>query len=139
MHRLCLRLGVPVARGTTLDKFVAKSADCALRFPMVLRTRNQNVENGRAPWKAAYAENESELERLSRTVKKIASNVLVQEYHPGAEDHVQVLMHRGEAFMVGEYIGEHHMPLAGGVTVQRVTCRHEDVIRDAARLLQAIG
>jgi len=67
-----------------------------------------------------------------------ADNVIVQEYHPGVEDHVQVLMHRGEAFMVGEYIGEHHMPLAGGVTVQRVTCRHEDVIRDAVRLLQAI-
>ena len=41
--------------------------------------------------------------------------------------------------MVGEYIGEHHMPLAGGVTVQRVTCRHEPVIRDAVRLLKAIG
>ncbi len=51
----------------------------------------------------------------------------------------QVLMHQGEAFMVGEYLGEHHMPLAGGVTVQRVTCRHEPVIHDATRLLKAIG
>ena len=63
---------------------------------------------------------------LHAQVKPIADNVLVQEYHPGVEDHVQVLMHEGEPFMVGEYLGEHHMPLAGGVTVQRVTCRHED-------------
>ncbi len=28
-------------------------------------------------------------------------------------------MHQGEPFMMGEYIGEHHAPLAGGVTVQR--------------------
>jgi predicted ATP-grasp superfamily ATP-dependent carboligase len=52
---------------------------------------------------------------------------------------VQVLIHRGEPVMVGEYIGEHHYPLAGGVTVQRVSCRHENVMSDAVRLLQAVG
>jgi hypothetical protein len=41
--------------------------------------------------------------------------------------------------MAGEYVGEHHMPLAGGVTVQRVSCRHEPLIRDAVRILKAIG
>jgi len=41
--------------------------------------------------------------------------------------------------MAGDYVGEHHMPLAGGVTVQRVSCRHENLIGDAVRLLQAIG
>jgi len=48
-------------------------------------------------------------------------------------------MHDGEPFMVGEYVGEHHMPLAGGVTVQRVSCRHSGLERDAVRLLKAIG
>jgi len=139
MHALCGRLGVPVARGMTLDKLMGDAGGDTLRFPLVLRTRNQNVDEGRAPWKAAYAETPEQLRALHEKVKTIASNVLVHEYHPGVEDHVQVLMHCGEAFMVGEYIGEHHMPLAGGVTVQRVTCRHEDLIRDAVRLLQAIG
>ncbi len=138
MHALCLRLGVPVAKGTTLEKLLAAGGE-GLRFPVVLRTSRQNVPGARAPWKAGYAEDIQELLRLYDALRDRAGNVLVQEYHPGAEDHVQVLMHRGEPFMVGEYIGEHHMPLAGGVTVQRVTCRHERLIRDAVRLLKAIG
>ena len=139
MYQVASRLGVPVARGTTLDNLMSESGERSLRFPLVLRTRNQNAKDETAPWKAAYANSEAELKRLYEPVKHIAANVLVQEYHPGVEDHVQVLMHKGEAFMTGEYTGEHHMPLAGGVTVQRVTCRHEDVTRDAVRILKEIG
>jgi predicted ATP-grasp superfamily ATP-dependent carboligase len=138
MHTLACQLGVPVARGTTLDRLIAEGGQ-SLEFPLVMRTRSQNTEETQAPWKAAYARNPEELKRLADEAHTFASNVIVQEYHAGVEDHIQILMHRGEAFMVGEYIGEHHMPLAGGVTVQRVTCRHENVINDAVRLLQAIG
>jgi predicted ATP-grasp superfamily ATP-dependent carboligase len=140
-HTLCARIGVPIARGTTLDALMADSGGHNLTFPLVLRTRKWLDAAGpsQAPWKAAYAKNPEHLGRLYDQVKGIASNVLVQEYHPGVEDHVQILMHRGEPFMVGEYVGEHHMPLAGGVTVQRVSCRHGDVIHDAVKLLQAIG
>jgi len=137
MQRLCAELGVPVARGTTLDELLTRRE--SLRFPVVLRSRKQNDPAGRAPWKAAYAENRMELDKLADTVRPIAHNIIVQEYHPGVEDHVQVLMHDGKAFMAGDYIGEHHMPLAGGVTVQRVSCRHDGLIRDAVRLLTAIG
>ncbi len=141
MHDLALKLGVPVARGTTLDKFVADPKPYGLAFPLVLRTRRQQDAGGTAtcPWKAAYARDEEELHRLAEAAGAMLSNVLVQEYQPGVENHVQVLMHDGHEVMACEYQGEHHMPLAGGVTVQRVTCRHEDVIRDAVRLLQAIG
>jgi predicted ATP-grasp superfamily ATP-dependent carboligase len=76
---------------------------------------------------------------LHRQVEAFADNVIVQEYHPGVEDHVQVLMHDGELVMAGDYIGEHHMPLAGGVTVQRVSCHHPELIDDAVTLLKAIG
>jgi predicted ATP-grasp superfamily ATP-dependent carboligase/peptidoglycan/xylan/chitin deacetylase (PgdA/CDA1 family) len=140
-HALCGQIGVPVARGTTLDALMANFGEHNLKFPVVLRTKKWLGLTGpsQAPWKAAYAKNPEHLGRLYDQVKGIASNVLVQEYHPGVEDHVQVLMHKGEPFMVGEYIGDHHMPLAGGVTVQRVSCHHDNVIRDAARLLQAIG
>ncbi len=149
MHGLCRDLGVPVARGTTLDRVMdGDAADTSaeltgpeppLAYPLVLRTRNQNFGGRPAPWKAAYARDRGELENLYAEVRDIASNVLVQEYHPGVEDHIQVLMHEGEPFMVGEYVGEHHYPLAGGVTVQRVSCRHAGVERDAVRLLKAIG
>jgi predicted ATP-grasp superfamily ATP-dependent carboligase len=140
LHGLCARLGIPVASGARLDRMMAAGSN-GLRFPLVMRTSRQNDPgaNGRPPWKAAYARNPAELERLYRSVEQYADNVLVQEYHPGVEDHIQILRHAGEAFMVGEYYGEHHMPLAGGVTVQRVTCRHEPMIRDAVRLLKAIG
>ncbi len=140
MHHLCLELGIPVARSTTLDKLMDDSQDVSLRFPLVLRTRNQTLPEGgkRTPWKAAYARDAAQLQDLYTSVASIASNVLVQEYHAGVEDHIQILMHRGEPFMIGEYIGEHHMPLAGGVTVQRITCTHERLQRDAVRLLQAI-
>jgi len=140
MHSLCLKLGVPVADGTTLDRLMDAGGN-GLKFPLVLRSKRQigSDADRQAPWKAAYAEDEASLERLYQSLRSRADNVLVQEYHPGVEDYVQVLMHAGEPFAVGEYLGEHHMPLAGGVTVQRVTCRHEPVIGDAVRLLQAIG
>jgi predicted ATP-grasp superfamily ATP-dependent carboligase len=140
LHGLCGELGVPVAKGTTLDRLMSMEGN-GFQFPLVMRTSRQNdlQAKGHAPWKAAYAENQTQLEDLYQIVKSFADNVIVQEYHPGVEDYVQVLMHKGEAFMVGEYLGEHHMPLAGGVTVQRITCRHEPVIRDAVRLLKAIG
>jgi predicted ATP-grasp superfamily ATP-dependent carboligase len=138
LHQLCTELGIPVAKGTTLDKLMAAGGN-GLQYPLVMRTRKQTGSNGKAPWKAAYAVDRKQLDNLYRKVESFADNVIVQEYHPGVEDHIQILMHRGEAFMVGEYVGEHHMPLAGGVTVQRVTCRHRPLIRDAVRLLQAIG
>jgi len=139
VHGLCQKLGIPVARGTTLDRLMAPGGE-QLRFPLVLRTRRQNdAALGRAPWKAAYARDAAELDRFYVAFESIADNILVQEYHPGVEDHVHVLMHGGQPFMVGEYLGEHHAPLAGGVTVQRVTCRHEPLVSDSVRLLQAIG
>jgi len=137
MHGLCERLGVPVARGTTLEALLAGKR--RLAYPLVLRTRRQGDPSRLAPWKAAYAADRKQLLKLTEQVADFTDNVLVQEYHPGAEDHIQILMHEGRPFMVGEYIGEHHMPLAGGVTVRRITCRHEPLIRDAVRLLQALG
>lgn len=140
LHDLALKLKIPVARGTTLDKLMADKYRGTLKFPLVLRTRQQNDPDGKGvcPWKAAYAENEAKLEKLYQRVENITSNVIVQEYHPGVEVHIQILMHNGEAFMAGEYIGEHHMPLAGGLTVLRVTCHHEKLIQDAVRLLKAV-
>ncbi len=139
LHTLCLELGVPVAKGTTLDKLMAENGE-KLQFPVVLRTRRQvgTGDNGSAPWKAAYARDAAELDALHDRVRDYADNIIVQEYHPGVEDHIHILMHRGEAFMVGEYIGEHHAPLAGGVTVQRTSCRHEALENDAVRLLKAL-
>ncbi len=138
MHSLCKELKIPVARGRRLDEIIQQS-DINLRFPLVLRTRRQNVQGGQiAPWKAAYAKDKDQLRHLYSQVKDIAENVIVQEYHPGVEDHVQILMHNGEAFMYGEYIGIHHMPLAGGVTVLRESCYHPDMVNDAVRLLKAI-
>ena len=141
LHNLCCQEGISVARGTRLDKLMAQGQDLPLRFPLVLRTSNQNLPgpSQKAPWKAAYAKDFEQLKQLHEVVADMAANVLVQEYHRGVEDHIQILMLDGKAFMVGEYYGEHHMPLAGGVTVQRVSCHHERLVRDAERLLQAIG
>jgi len=140
LHDLAHKLEIPVARGTTFDKLMSDKHGKGLKFPLVLRTRQQTDPDGKGvcPWKAAYAENETQLEKLYQRVENIASNVIIQEYHPGVEVHVQILMHNGEAFMAGEYIGEHHMPLAGGLTVLRVTCHHEKLIQDAVRLLKAV-
>jgi len=137
MHSKCLELDVPVAKGKRFD-LLMKSESFDLNFPVVLRTRNQNSIDKIAPWKAEYAHNRKDLENFWEEVKDYAHNIIVQEYCPGAEDHVQVLMHEGEPFMIGEYIGEHHMPLAGGVTVQRISCLHEKLCNDAVKLLKAI-
>ncbi len=139
MQSLCRKLGVPVAKGMRLDHLMSKENNDTLRFPLVFRTRRQNIKGGQAPWKAAYAETKDELQKVYEQVQDFADNIIVQEYYPGAEDHVQILMHKGEPFMVGDYIGEHHMPLAGGVTTQRVSCHHENLVNDAVKLFKAIG
>ncbi len=136
---LCAQLGIPVAKGMRLDELMAPGNQESLQFPLVLRTRQQNIAAGKVPLKAAYAENREQLLKWYGQFKDFADNVLVQEYHPGAEEHVQILMHDGQMFMTGDYIGEHHMPLAGGVTVQRVSCHHQAVIDDTVRLLQALN
>lgn len=140
MNELATELGIPVARGCRLDHYMDDPSSQPLEFPLVLRARRQAAAGAAKPfpWKAAYAVNGQELAARHAEVADQADNVIVQEYHPGVEDHVQVLMHEGEAFMTGEYVGEHHMPLAGGVTVQRVTCRHPRLIDDAVRLLKAL-
>lgn len=137
MQDLCQKLGIPVAKGMRLDRFMSDKN--ALAFPLVFRTRRQNIQGDQAPWKAAYAENEAQLQAVYEQVRNFADNIIVQEYCPGAEDHVQVLMHKGEPFMVGDYIGEHHMPLAGGVTTQRISCRHQPLIDNAVKLFKTIG
>ncbi len=138
MHSLCLKIGVPVAKGMRFDELMADGKGDKLRLPVVLRTRKQNIKGKKAGWKAAYAETAGQLADLYSQVKEFADNVVVQEYHPGVEDHVQILMHNNQAIMVGDYYGEHHMPLAGGVTVQRVSCHHNKLVNDAVKLLKAI-
>lgn len=139
MQSLCRELGVPVAKGMRLDHFMMGENRNELKFPLVFRTRRQNITGGQAPWKAAYAETEVELQKVYAQVQGYTDNIIVQEYCPGAEDHVQIMMHEGEPFMVGDYIGEHHMPLAGGVTTQRVSCCHQNLMDDAVKLFKAIG
>jgi predicted ATP-grasp superfamily ATP-dependent carboligase len=139
VHELCQKLGIPVANGMRLDEFMAMGPESALEYPLVLRTRKQNSSDGQVPLKAAYARNINELLNWHRQFESFAHNVLVAEYHPGAEEHVQILMHSGEMFMTGDYIGEHHMPLAGGVTVQRISCHHQPVIDDTVKLLKALN
>lgn len=138
VHQLCLDLNIPVAQGMCLDELMATGYESTLHYPLVLRTRRQNTGEGRVPVKAAYARNPQELLDWHQQLQSFADNVLVQEYHPGAEEHVQILMHEGEVFMTGDYIGEHHMPLAGGVTVQRISCHHQPVIDDTVKLLKAL-
>lgn len=139
VHQLCLDLNIPVAKGMCLDELMEKGPESTLTYPLVLRTRKQNVRSGKVPLKAAYARNLQELLNWHRQFETFADNVLVQEYHPGAEEHVQILMHDGEMFMTGDYIGEHHMPLAGGVTVQRISCHHQAVIDDTVKILKALN
>ena len=137
MQALCRELDIPVAKGMRLDAFMSDTN--ALEFPLVFRTRRQNIKGGKAPWKAAYAEDETQLQKVYDQVRNFADNIIVQEYCPGAEDHVQVMMFKGEPIMVGDYIGEHHMPLAGGITTQRISCHHQPLIDNAVKLFKAIG
>ncbi len=141
MHRLCMQLSVPIARGTTLDKLMSSDNESSLAFPLSLRVRNKHLtgQSYRPPWKVAYVRGEQELRELYNGYKEIASNIIVQEYHPGVEYFLQVLMQGGERVAEGGYMGEHAVPLAGGVTVRRVTFMHEQMRRDSIRILQAIN
>ena len=140
MHNLCLQIGVPVAKGMTLDKLMDEGGETLL-FPLVLRTRRQIEAHAgrRAPWgRIEYAHDLTKLQELFQLVNGYASNIIVNEYHPGVTDQAQVVMHHGEAF-VCEFMAETHFPLAGGVSVQRVTLWRESLIRDSIRLLESIG
>lgn len=139
MQSLCNELDIPVAKGMRLDQLMADGRGDSLELPLVFRTRRQNIIGRKAPWKAAYAETRDELNKVYKQVDDYADNIIVQEYCPGVEDHVQVMMYKGEPFMVGDYIGEHHMPLAGGVTTQRVSCHHQELIDDTIKLFKALN
>jgi len=88
---------------------------------------------------AAYALDKAQFENLCESVRNRASNILVHEYHTGITRSVQVLMHKDQPPMTGEYTGEHYVPLAGGVNVQRVSSYEPRLHRDAIRLLEAIS
>ncbi len=140
MHDLCLRIGVPVAKGMTLDKLMDEGGE-TLRFPLVLRTRRQIGAHAghRAPWgRIEYAHDVTKLRELFQRVNGYADNIIVNEYYPGVTDQTQVVMHRGRAF-VSEFMAETHFPLAGGVSVQRITLSRESLIHDSIRLLGSIG
>lgn len=140
MHGLCVDLGIPVARGMTFDKLMRDGGE-GLRFPVVLRTRRQLGSDVKppAPWgRVAYAHDVPALRVLSEEVAGFADNIIAQEFHPGATDQAQVVMHDGKAFTC-QFLAETHLPLAGGVSVRRITFRQEALIDDAVRLLRAIG
>jgi hypothetical protein len=46
MQALCRELDVPVAKGMRLDVFMSDKN--ALKFPLVFRTRRQNIQGGQA-------------------------------------------------------------------------------------------
>jgi predicted ATP-grasp superfamily ATP-dependent carboligase len=140
MHQLCIQLGIPTARGTTLEKLMTRDHGASLVFPLTLRVRNKHLTGQayRPPWKVAYARDQQELQRLYNGHREVASNIIVQEYHPGVEYYAEVLMNGGERIADGGYMGEHAVPLAGGVTVRRVTFMHEQMRSDSVRILQAI-
>jgi len=140
LHRLCPELGISVAKGTTLDKLMEEGGE-SLSFPLVLRTRKQTGEKvqAKAPWgRVAYAADINILSKLHDRVKSYANNIIVQEFHPGVTDQVQVVMKGSQVFLC-EFLAETHLPLAGGVSVRRITFQREDLIKDAVKLLKTIG
>ena len=77
LHGLCEELGIPVAKGLTLDQLMAADGK-ALRFPLVMRTSRQNDSDSQgAPWKAAYAKDEAALHKLYASVESFADNIIV--------------------------------------------------------------
>jgi predicted ATP-grasp superfamily ATP-dependent carboligase len=61
LQTLCLELGIPVAKGMRLNELMDQDYESVLEFPLVLRTRRQNIDAGKVPVKAAYAENIEQL------------------------------------------------------------------------------
>ena len=61
VHQLCLDLDIPVASGMCLDELMEQGPESTLSYPLVLRTRKQNIAGGKVPLKAAYARNVKEL------------------------------------------------------------------------------
>ena len=140
MRDLCRKIGVPIAEGYVLSEFL-DCPDHSLKFPRVLRSRQLTGERNdrRAPWKAAYASSEQEFKILVDEVSDVADNILVEESFTGLQLSINVLVHKGEIFAVGSYLGEHYFPIAGGLTVQRITCEPGAPLEYASKLMTELG
>ena len=139
MRTLCEELDVPVAKGLVLAEFL-KDPEQEMRYPRIMRTKHKHEEDAdrNAPWKVAYATNDQEFQKMIDEVSNIADNVLVEECHSGDPFNISILMHNGEPFCGGAYMGEHHYPVAGGVTVIRTTCQLGAPYAEAIKLLTAL-
>ena len=112
-----------------------------MSYPRILRTRHKHGEDAdrNAPWLVAYAKNEKEFKEYVDEVSSITDNVLVEECFAGVTRNVNVLIHKGEVFTTGSSTGELHYPVAGGVTVQRVSCDAGETYPHAFNLLSSLG
>ncbi|MBW8034275.1 MAG: carboxylate--amine ligase [Planctomycetes bacterium] len=139
MRSLCEEIGVPVAKGVVLSEFL-KDPQQDMSYPRIMRTRHKHEEDAdrNAPWKVVYAFNEQEFNEQVEQVASIVDNVLVEECHPGVTYNISMLMHNGEPFFGGSYTGENHYPVAGGVTVQRITRAIGAPFEHAVNLLKAL-
>ena len=140
--QLARPLGVPVPDTRlvcTVDEALAAAP--ALGWPIVLKPRSsyQHREGHAAEsFKVTYAESSSDLEhKMARYVGRSA--VLLQSYRRGVGIGVEMLASHGRILAAFQHRRLHEVPVTGGASTYRESCRLDPHLYDlASRLLERL-
>ncbi|MEJ7639238.1 MAG: hypothetical protein WKF75_15005, partial [Singulisphaera sp.] len=109
-----------------------------LRFPLLAKDRSKTALH-KSTFKVRYFADFGELERAFLDDPSLGSRTVLQEYYPGEDIGLGVLMHRGEMVAGCQYRSIKDLPYAGGVTVLAVSEPIDPAIqRGAMELLRAL-
>jgi predicted ATP-grasp superfamily ATP-dependent carboligase len=138
---LAAELGIPVPRSARVGS-VQEGMRIAAQFgwPVVLKPKSSRVYRNRTSVEAfevTYANGREDMSaRLARLEGR--SEILVQEFCPGAGHGIGLLMHEGRPLAAFQHRRVHELPLTGGASSLRESVPLDPVLYDhSVRLLSA--
>jgi predicted ATP-grasp superfamily ATP-dependent carboligase len=124
---LARRVGVPCPESVAIrgEADIPKAA--ALRFPVVLKPRHQDIaapRTGVPAFKVKHCATYEEMVQALAPFRQSGDYPLVQEYCPGHGVGVEILMRGGEPVLMFQHRRIREFPVAGGVST---CCRSEEL------------
>jgi protein-tyrosine-phosphatase/biotin carboxylase len=111
-----------------------------LRYPLIVKTDNQELPDGRyRKGSAARADHPDEAAALLAEGRARGARLIVQELVPGHGAGVFLLRHGGRTLLRFAHRRLHEVPYTGGYSSLRESCHDEPLLAQAEALLASIG
>lgn len=136
-HAQALEIPIP-ATHLVPDLAALQALRGGLRFPALVKDRSKTRIH-ESPYKVKYFGSLAELDREFREDPCLGPRAVLQEYVPGEDIGLGVLVHRGELIAGCQYRSLKDLPITGGLTVLAVTEPIDPVVwRSARDLLRSL-